>query len=44
MLARPLIPGHSYHVHGAGLVLTVIAANPVDALCIAIDLIEECSA
>ncbi len=41
MSARPIVPGHSYQVHGAGLDLTVIAPNPVDALCIAIDLIKE---
>ncbi|EHP41914.1 hypothetical protein OR16_17002 [Cupriavidus basilensis OR16] len=28
---RPIVPGRSYQVHGAGLDLTVLATNPADA-------------
>ncbi|WP_454734263.1 hypothetical protein [Cupriavidus pauculus] len=41
MSAAPIVPGKSYLVHGAGLSLTVIAANPVDAICVALDIILE---
>ncbi|WP_257786729.1 hypothetical protein [Cupriavidus malaysiensis] len=41
MTALPIVPGHTYHVHGAGLSLTVIAQNPVDAICVALDIILE---
>jgi len=41
MIARPIVPGRSYQVHGAGIDLTVLATNPVDAICIAIDMIKE---
>lgn len=40
MIARPLIAGHRYQVHGVGVDLTVIASNPCDALCIAIGYLE----
>ncbi|WP_354676779.1 hypothetical protein [Cupriavidus plantarum] len=41
MSAAPIVPGKSYLVHGAGLSLTVIATNPVDAICVALDIILE---
>lgn len=40
MIARPIVPGHSYQVRGAGIALAVIASNPIDALCIAIGFLE----
>ena len=40
MFATPLIPGHLYHVHGAGLYLEVIAPNPFAAISIAVGLLE----
>lgn len=39
MRAEPLIPGCVYRVRCAGFTLTVIAAHPCAALCVAIDLI-----
>jgi hypothetical protein len=39
MSVKPIIPGHAYHVRGMGLDFTALATNPVDAMCMAIDLL-----
>jgi len=41
MSAAPIVPGRTYLVRCAGQSLTVIATNPVDAICVALDIILE---
>ena len=41
MKATPIQPGRAYHVRGMGLDFTALAANPVDAICIGIEILIE---
>lgn len=41
MSASTLVPGRLYRVRGSGLDLTVRAAHPCDAICIALDILQS---
>ncbi|EFU5258205.1 hypothetical protein HT797_004538 [Salmonella enterica] len=41
MSARPIVPGRAYRVRGCGLDLVVLATHPCDAICAALDLLEN---
>lgn len=39
MSATPIKPGRAYRVRGMGLDFTALAANPVDAICMGIEIL-----